>query len=166
MNLVNLLKAHQIGFRQKFIEVLARKNSCTPELAETEFKDFIDQYVDEKYMHIQKVIDRIIEIETPVFLNIRRDRMREDKCKICEGNEPNILTIEKKYGNNLEIFEFIEDRPEGALYQIIFHEEAEEKKLPLTAVINKGDLKKFWAGKTVDPAVYEHYIKKCLSISE
>lgn len=162
MNLNDLLVTHKICFRQKFLEVLARKNSRTEEEAETEFKDFIDQYVDEKYMHIQKVIDRIIEIETPVFLNIRRDRMREDKCKICEGNEPNILAIEKKYGNNLEIFEVIEDRPEGALYQIIFHEEAEEKKLPLTAVIYKGDIKKFWAGKTVDGAVYEQYIKKCI----
>jgi hypothetical protein len=162
MSLGELLKTHKIGFRKKFIEVLARKNSCTQEVAEAEFKDFIEHYVDEKYMHIQKVIDRIIEIETPVFLNIRRDRMREDKCKICEGNEPNILAIEKKYGNNLEIFEVIEDRPEGALYQIIFHEEAEEKKLPLTAVINKGELIKFWAGKTVDVAVYEQYIKKCL----
>src|SRR5450756_1056079 len=162
MNLGDLLVTHKIGFRQKFIEVLARKNSCTPEDAEAEFKDFIEQYVDEKYMHIQKVIDRIIEIETPVFLNIRRDRMREDKCKICEGNEPNIHAIEKKYGNNIEIFEVIEDRPEGALYQIIFHEEAEEKKLPLTAVIHKGELIKFWAGKTVDSTVYEQYIKKCL----
>jgi hypothetical protein len=146
----------------KFIEVLARKNSCTPEVAEAEFKVFIDQYVDEKYMHIHKVIDRIIEIEKPVFLNIRRDRMREDKCKICEGNESNFHAIEKKYGSKIDIFEVIEDRPEGALYQIIFHEEAEEKKLPLTAVINKGELIKFWAGKTVDPVVYEQYIKKCL----
>ena len=162
MNLGDLLVTHKIGFRQKFIEVLARKNSCTPEDAEAEFKDFIEQYVDEKYLHIQKVIDRIIEIEKTVFLNIRRDRMREDKCKICEGNEPNIHAIEKKYGNNIEIFEVIEDRPEGALYQIIFHEEAEEKKLPLTAVIHKGELIKFWAGKTVDSTVYEQYIKKCL----
>jgi hypothetical protein len=162
LNLTQLLSAHKESFKQKFIEALARKNSMTVDEARNDFKDFINKFVDEKYIHISKVIDRIIEIETPVFLNIRRDRMREDKCKICEGNEPNILAIEKKYGNNLEIFEVIEDRPEGALYQIIFHEEAEEKKLPLTAVINKGELIKFWAGKTVDVAVYEQYIKKCL----
>lgn len=162
MSLGELLKIHKFGFKQKFIEALAKKNSFTPEHAEEEFKDFIDQYVDEKYVHIQKVIDRIIEIEKPIILNIRRDRMREDRCKICEGNEPNIHAIDKKYGNRIEIFEIIEDRPEGALYQIIFHEEAEEKKLPLTAIINKGELIKFWAGKTVDGAVYEQYIKKCL----
>jgi hypothetical protein len=161
MSLSDLLKNHKIGFRKKFIDVLARKNSCSPEVAEVEFKDFIEQYVDEKYMHIKNVIDRIIEIEHPVFLNIRRSRLREDKCKICEGNEQNIQAIEKQYGNKIEIFEVIEDRPEGALYQIIFHEEAQEKKLPLTALIKKGKLIKFWAGKTVDTAVYEQYIKKC-----
>jgi len=57
--------------------------------------------------------------------------MREDKCKICEGNEPNNHAIEKKYGSKIEIFEVIEDRPEGALYQIIFHEDAEEKNFLL-----------------------------------
>jgi len=41
--------------------------------------------------------------------------------------------------------------------------EAEEKKLPLTAVINNGELLKFWAGKTVDANVYEIYINKCLA---
>jgi len=162
MSLGDLLKNHKIGFRQKFIDVMAKKNSCTKEEVEAEFKDFIEQYVDEKYVHIQKVIDRIFEIEKPVFLNIRRSRLREDKCKICEGNEPNIHVIEKKYSSKIEIFEVIEDRPEGGLYQIIFHEEAQEKKLPLTAVINKGELMKFWAGKTVGPAVYEQYIMKCL----
>lgn len=162
MNLTQLLSAHKESFKQKFIEALARKNSITVEEARTDFKDFIDQFVDEKYIWISKVIERINEIKKPVFINIRRDRMREDRCKICEGNEPNFHAIKKKYGDRIEIFEIIEDRPEGALYQIIFHEEAEEKKLPLTAVINKGELIKFWAGKTVDGAVYEQYIKKCL----
>lgn len=161
MSLGNLLTTHKIGFRQKFVEVLAGKNSCSKEEAEEEFKDFIEQFVDEKYMHIRKVIDRIIEIEKPVLLNIRRDRMREDKCRICESNEPNIYAIEKSYGDKIEIFEVIEDRLEGALYQIIFHEDAEEKKIPLTAVINKGEMIRFWAGKTVNSAVYERYIKKC-----
>jgi hypothetical protein len=162
LDLTQLLSAHKESFKQKFIEALARKNSMTVDEARKDFKDFIDQFVDEKYIKISKVIERIHEIEKPVFINIRRDRMREDRCKICEGNEPNFHAIEKKYGDRIEIFEIIEDRPEGALYQIIFHEEAEEKKLPLTAVINKGELIKFWAGKTVDGAVYEQYIKKCL----
>jgi len=162
MKLTQLLSEHKESFKQRFIEALARKNSMTVDKTRRDFKDFIDQFVDEKYVRISKVIERINEIEKPVFLNIRRDRMREDKCKICEGNEQNIHAIEKKYGNKIEIFEVVEDRPEGALYQIIFHEDAEEKKLPLTAMINKGELIKFWAGKTVDQAVYTQYIKKCL----
>ena len=162
MNLTQLLSAHKESFKQKFIEALARKNSMTVDGARNDFKDFIDQFVAEKYIQISRVVERINEIDRPVFLNIRRDRKREDRCKICEGNEPNFHAIDKKYGNRIEIFEIIEDRPEGALYQIIFHEEAEEKKLPLTALINKGELIKFWAGKTVDEAVYEQYIKKCL----
>ena len=162
MNLTELLSNHREAFRQKFIEALAKKNSLTREETAIEFKDFIEQYVDEKYKHAKRLVNRINEIEKPVFLNIRRDRMREDKCKICESNEPNVKAIEKEYGESVEFFEVIEDMPAGALYQVIFHEEAEEKKLPLTAVINRGEVLKFWAGKSVDAAVYRIYINKCL----
>ncbi len=162
MNLTQLLSNHKAVFRQKFAEALAKKKSLTTEQALTDYRDFIEQYVDEKYKPVEKVIERINEVRVPVFLNIRRDRMREDRCKICEGNEPNVRAIGKKYGDKIELFEVIEDRKEGALYQIIFHEEAEEKKLPLTAVINGGELLKFWAGKTVEASVYEMYIDKAL----
>ncbi len=162
MNLTQLLMNHKESFKQKFTQALAKKNSMTVEDVRTDFKDFIEQYVDEKYNPIMQVVLRINEIKTPVFLNIRRDRMREDKCKICESNEPNIRAIEEKYGNSIEIFEIVEDRPEGALYQIIFHEESEEKKLPLTGIIDSGDLIKFWAGKTVDAQVYERFFSKIL----
>jgi len=163
LNLAQLLSNHKATFRQKFIEALAKKYSLTFEQAMAEHKDYIEQYVDKKYRPVQQLVDRIIENKIPVFLNIRRDRMREDRCKICEANEPNVHALEEKYGDRIELFEVIEDRPEGALYQIIFHEEAEEKKLPLTAVINKGKILKFWAGKTVDASVYEMYINKCLA---
>jgi len=162
-NLIQLLAAHKESFIIKFIEALAKKNSMTVEQVKSDFRDFIEQYVDEKYCRISQVIERINEIERPVLLNIRRDRMREDKCKICEGNEPNVCAIEEKYGDKIEIFEVIEDRPEGALYQIIFQEEADEKKLPLTAIINNGEFIKFWAGKTVDASVYERYLNRFLT---
>ncbi len=42
MNFGDLLKARKRGFQQKFIEALARKNSCTAEQAESEFKNFIE----------------------------------------------------------------------------------------------------------------------------
>jgi len=160
--LSQLLSTHKESFKQKFVEALAKKNSMTVEEVRVDFKAFIEQFVDEKYSQVSQVVKRINEIEIPVFLNIRRDRMREDKCKICESNEANIKAIEETYGNRIEIFEVIEDRPEGVLYQIIFQEEGQEKKLPLTAIINKGEIIKYWAGKTVDAAVYERFINKYL----
>jgi hypothetical protein len=163
LNLNELLSKHKETFRQKFIEALAKKYSLTIEQAKVEYKDFIEQYTDEKYKHVTRVVERINEIKIPVFLNIRRDRMREDKCKLCESNEPNVRALEEKYGERIEIFEVIEDWLEGGLYQIIFNEEAEEKKLPLTAVINKGQLQKFWAGKAVEASVYEMHINKALA---
>lgn len=163
MNLTRLLSNHKKTFKQKFIEVLAKKHSLTPEEVEADYRDFIDHYVEEKYRPVEKLVESINKIKKSVFLNIRRDRMREDKCKICEANEPNVHEIEKKYGKKIELFEVIEDRHEGALYQIIFHEEAEEKKLPLTAIISNGELLKFWAGKAVEPKVYEMYINRSLA---
>ena len=162
MILSQLLSTHKESFKQKFVEALAKKNSMTVEEVRVDFKAFIEQFVDEKYSQVSQVVKRINEIEIPVFLNIRRDRMREDKCKICESNEANIKAVEETYGNRIEIFEVIEDRPEGVLYQIIFQEEGQEKKLPLTAIINKGEIIKYWAGKTVDAGVYERFINKYL----
>ncbi len=163
MDLVQLLANHKESFRQKFEEAIAKKNSMTVSQARSDFRDFIEHYIDEKYSPISSVVKRIGEIKIPVLLDIRRDRMRQDKCKICEGNELNIRTTGKKYGDRIEIFEIVEGRPEGALYQIIFHEEADEKKLPLTAIINNGNIIKFWAGKTVDAVVYERYLNELLA---
>jgi hypothetical protein len=160
MKLSEVLQSHKEKFRQKFIEALAKKNSLSMEETESEFKNFIEHYVEDRYRLLEQLVERINEIKKPVFLIIRRDRMREDRCKICESNEPNVREIEKKYGDRIELFEVVEDRHEGALYQIIFHEEAEEKKLPLTAVINNGDILKFWAGKTVDASVYEMFLNR------
>ncbi len=115
----------------------------------------------DKYKNVEELICRMTAAKRPILLSIRRDRGREDKCKLCEGNQPNIDEISKKYGDRIELIEIYEDKPEGgALYNIIFHEDAPEKKLPLTAVISRGEILKFWAGKTVESAVYERYIKK------
>lgn len=160
-NLTDLLSDHKEKFRKKLIEALAAKNSLTQEQVKAEYKDFIEQYIADKYENLEELMRRITAAEKPVLLSIRRDRAREDKCKLCEGNQPNIDEISKKYGDRIELIEIYEDKPEGgALYNIIFHEEAPEKKLPLTAVISRGEILKFWAGKTVEAAVYERYIKK------
>ncbi len=159
--LTQLLENHKEKFRQKLIEALGAKNSLTQEQVKVEHKDFIEQYITDKYENVDGLISRITGEEHPLLLSIRRDRAREDKCKLCEGNQPNIDEISKKYEDRIELIEIYEDKPEGgALYNIIFHEDAPEKKLPLTAVISRGEILKFWAGKTVESAVYERYIRK------
>ncbi len=163
MNFEELLTNHKKAYKQRLTDALAKKNSMTSEEAAIDFKDFIAQYVTDKYSVVTRVVKEINGIEIPVLLNIRRDRMREDKCRICESNEPNISAIGRKYGNRVKIFEVAEDKPEGALYQIIYYEEAKDKKLPLTAIINRGEIIKYWAGKTVDAIVYERYLNRILT---
>ncbi len=164
MTLAELLEVHKEKFRKKLIGAIADKNSLTQDEAAKEYKDFIVQYIADKYEPVEQLIDRINKIERPVLLNIRRSRTREDKCKLCEANQPNIDELAKKYGDRIEVIEVTEDKPDGgALYHIIFHEESKEKKLPLTAVINGGEILKFWAGKSVEPTVYEIYIRKIIS---
>ncbi len=163
IELSQLFSNHKEKFRQKLIEALAEKNSLTPEQVISDHKDFIEQYIAGRYETVEQLINRINLTRRPVLLNIRRDRTREDKCKLCEGNQPNIDAIAKKYEGKIDVIEIPEEKPEGGgLYHIIFHEESEEKKLPLTAVINRGEIMKFWAGKTVETAVYEIYIRKIL----
>ncbi|GFO98132.1 putative uncharacterized protein [groundwater metagenome] len=163
-NLTKLLSNHKEKFREKLIEALSTKNSLTKEQVIAEYKDFIEQFITDKYENVEELISRITAAERPVLLSIRRDRSREDKCKLCEENQSNIDEIAKKYGDRVEVIEIFEDKPEGgALYHIIFHEDAQEKKLPLTAVISRGEILKFWAGKTVESAVYERYLRKVLS---
>lgn len=163
MNLTELLVNHKKKFRQKLIEAIAKKNQLTHEQIEEDYQDFIQEFIEKKYREAELLIDRIKGSERPVLLSIRRSRSREDKCKICEANQPNIDEIAKKYGGRIAVIEAIEDNPDGSvLYHIIFHEEAEEKKVPLTALITGGEIVKFWAGKTVDAPVYERYIKKML----
>ena len=158
MDIKLLLQNHKEKFRTKLIEALATKNSLTPEQVISDHKDFIEQYILDKYENVDRIISKITEADRPILLSIRRDRLREDKCKLCEGNQPNIDEIMKKYGDSIEVIELNEDKPEGgALYHIIFHEDAQEKKLPLTAIISRGEILKFWAGKTVEAAVYERY---------
>lgn len=163
MDIKLLLQNHKEKFRTKLIEALVAKNSIAKEQVIAEHKDFIEQYIKDKYENVEELIGRITTTERPILLSIRRDRLREDKCKLCEGNQPNIDEITKKYGDSIEVIELFEDKPEGgALYHIIFNEDAEEKKLPLTAIISRGEILKFWAGKTVESAVYERYLKKVL----
>jgi len=82
MELTTLIETHRQNFRKKVVEVLAKKNSMSPEQVERELRDAVDRFVDERYEPVIKAAERIGAAEKPVLLNIRRDRAREDKCKI------------------------------------------------------------------------------------
>jgi len=161
MNLNTLLSNHKSQFRKKLVKALAEKNSLTVEQVESDLRDFIEQYISEKYTPPTQLIERINNIQRPVLLNIRRGREGEDFCRICHDNQPNVEEVARKYGDRIEVVEASVDKPEGgALYQIIFFEEAQDKMVPLTAVINKGEVLKFWAGVEVEPQEYEEYFDK------
>ena len=164
MNLNELLSNHKNLFRTKLVKLLAEKNSLTVEQVESDLQDFVEQFISEKYTAPSQLIERINNIQRPVLLNIRRGREEgEEFCKICHANQPNIDKVVEKYGDSIEMVETSVDKPDGAaLYQIIFHEEAENKMVPLTAVINKGEVLKFWAGVEVEPQEYEGYFDKLL----
>ena len=162
MNLNTLLSNHKSQFRTKLVKLLAEKNSLTVEQVESGLQDFVEQFLSEKYTAPTQLIERINNIQRPVILNIRRGREEgEDFCKICHANQPNVDKVVEKYGDSIEMVEASVDQPDGAaLYQIIFYEEAEDKMVPLTAVINKGEVLKFWAGVEVEPQEYEGYFDK------
>jgi len=61
-----------------------QKESMTIDQVKADFKDFINQYVDEKYGPVSKVVQRINEMES-CFPEYQARQMREDKCKICEA---------------------------------------------------------------------------------
>ncbi|HEY9247465.1 MAG TPA: hypothetical protein VIO11_11520, partial [Candidatus Methanoperedens sp.] len=74
MKLDLLLSNHKKIFRQKFIGALAKANSLTPEQAVSDYRDFIEQYIADKYESAEKLINSINKSGRPVLLNIRRDR--------------------------------------------------------------------------------------------
>jgi len=167
MNLNTLLSNHKFQFREKLVKALAEKNSLTVEQVESDLQDFIEQFVSEKYGPPAQLIERINNIRRPVLLNIRRGREGEEFCKICHANQPNIDSVVEKYGDSIEMVEVSVDKPDGAaLYHVIFHEEAENKMAPLTAVINKGEVLKFWAGAVVESEEYGKYFETVVNIDK
>lgn len=163
MNLKKILDDHKQSFRTQLVEFLALKHSITTDEVRSQFGDSIENMIVSKYAPLEQAAGAICASPIPVVLNIRRDRQREDACKICESNEPNIRALDEKYGDSISIFEITEDSPAGALYHVLFKGSPDEdRKLPLTAVIHNCDVKRVWSGKAVDVPVYSGLIKKAL----
>ncbi|MCL7412262.1 MAG: hypothetical protein M8353_01410 [ANME-2 cluster archaeon] len=163
MDLHEILHKHKESFQDKLLESLSQKHSMSTEEVMEQFGDNIKTLVNSKYSPLEQAVDDICAAKKPVLLNIRRDRQREDTCRICESNEPNIRALDEMHGNAISIFEISEDSAPGALYHVLFKGAPDEdKKLPLTAIIYNCDVKRVWAGKSVEPSVYTGLIRKAL----
>jgi hypothetical protein len=163
LNLQKILEEHRQSFKNRLVESLAAKHSISCDEVIVQFGDSVDNILESRYAPLKQVAEAICTIPKPVLLNIRRDRQREDTCKICQTNEANIQAVDEKYNDSISIFEISEDTPAGALYHVLFKGAPDEdKKLPLTAIIYNCDVKRVWAGKSVDSSVYASLIKKTL----
>ncbi|MCL7475396.1 MAG: hypothetical protein SCH39_04980 [Methanosarcinales archaeon] len=164
MNLREILQKHKESFQDKLLESLSQKHCIPTEKVMEQFGDNINILVNSKYAPLEQVTDDICNVKKPVLINIRRSRQREDKCKICESNEPNIQALDQMHGTTISIFEISEDSAAGSLYHVLFKGAPDEdKKLPLTAIIHNGDVKRVWAGKSVETSVYSGLIRKALA---
>ena len=122
-----------------------------------EHGDVIERYIQEKYKGVEQVVSKILGFKRPVVLNIRRDPCSDDVCMICERDQPNIEELQRLYGDRIVFYDIFDSSPEGALYHIIYQGEG-EKLLPLTAVIHKGEVKKYWSGRPVEIEEYCEYL--------
>jgi hypothetical protein len=158
-----MLDNHKKSFKDKIVESLVSQHSITTDEVIEQFNDNIERMIQSRYIPLEQAVDVICNVSQPLLLNLRRDRQREDTCKICESNEPNIKAVDKMFGDSICIFEISEESPAGALYHILFQGAPDEdQKLPLTVVIHNCDVKRVWAGKAVETSVYASLLKKAL----
>jgi len=157
MNLKTLVSQHQQAFKQKVVQAFAAKHSMSMEQVLKEHEDVIERYVQEKYKGVKQAVSKILEFKRPVMLCIRRDPCSEDVCMICERDQPHIEELQRLYGDRVGFCDIYDSLPEGALYHII-HQGEGEKLLPLTAVIHKGAVIKYWSGRPVEVEEYREYL--------
>jgi len=157
MYLKELVSQHQQAFRQKLVQVFAEKHSMSMEQVAEEHGEVIERYIQEKYKGVERAVSEIMEFQRPVVLSIRRDPCSEDVCMICERDQPNIEELRRLYDDRILFFDIYDSSPEAALYHII-HQGEGEKLLPLTAVIHKGEVKKYWSGRPVEVEEYREYL--------
>jgi len=158
MHLNDLVSQHQQAFKQKVVQAFAAKHSMSMERVVEEHEEVIERYVQEKYKGVERAVSKILGFKRPVVLSIRRDPCSDDICMICERDQPHIEELQRLYGNRIVFLDVYDSSPEGALYQII-HQGEGEKLLPLTAVIHKGEVKKYWSGRPVEVEEYQEYLE-------
>ena len=157
MYLKDLVSKHRAAFKQKVVQAFAAKHAMSCEQVAEMHGDVIERYVQEKYKGTEQTISKIMEFKRPIVLNIRRDPCSDDVCVICEQDQPNIEELRRLYGDGIVFCEIYDSSPAGALYHVI-HQGEGEKLLPLTAVIHKGEVKKYWSGRPVEVEEYREYL--------
>ena len=157
MYLKVLVSQHQQAFKQKVVQAFAAKHSMSMEQVVEEHEEVIERYVQEKYKGVERAVSKILGFKRPVVLSIRRDPCSDDICMICERDQPHIEELQRLYGNRIVFLDVYDSSPEGTLYHII-HQGEGEKLLPLTAVIHKGEVIKYWSGRPVEVEEYQEYL--------
>ncbi|MHC1610151.1 MAG: hypothetical protein ACXQTW_00870 [Candidatus Methanospirareceae archaeon] len=157
MRLKDLLARHQDELKQKVAQVLAEKYKMSAEQVLKKHGEVISRYIQGRYRDVERAVSTILESQRPVVLSIRRDPCSEEVCMICERDKPNIDELRELYGNRIVFFDLYDSSPEGALYHII-HQGEGEKLLPLTAVIHRGEVIKYWSGRPVEVEEYREYL--------
>lgn len=150
---------HQQTFKQKVAEALAAKYSMSIEQVLTKHEDVIERYVQERYQGVEQAVSRILSYKRPVVLSIRRDPCSGDVCWICERDQTHIEELRRLYGDQTDFYEIFDSSPEAAIYHVIYQSEG-EKLLPLTAVIYKGEVKKYWSGRSVEIEEYREFLDR------
>jgi hypothetical protein len=78
---------------------------------------------------------------------------------ICERDQSHIEELRRLYGDQTDFYEIFDNSPEAAIYHVISQSEG-EKLLPLTAVIYKGEVKKYWSGRPVEVEEYREFLDR------
>jgi hypothetical protein len=158
MHLNDLVSQHQHAFKQKVAQVFAEKYDMSIENVFEEHGEVIERYIQEKYKDVERAVSTILEFQRPVVLSIRRDPCSEEMCMICERDQPTIEELRQLYGDRIVFLDVFDSSPEGVLYHIIHRSGECEKLLPLTAVIHKGEVIKYWSGRPVEVGEYREYL--------
>ncbi len=159
MQLRDLVSEHQQIFKQKVVQMLAAKHGLSVENVLKRYDEVIMRYVQGKYQGIERAVSKILEFKRPVVMSIRRDPCSEDVCIICERDMPNIDELQQLYGDQIAFIDFYDSSPEGALYHIINRSSEGEKLLPLTAIVQNGEVLKYWSGRPVEVKEYREYLE-------
>ncbi len=157
MNLKACVYQHQQAFKHKVVEALAEKYSMSVEQVLDKNKEVLERYVRERYKGVMQAVSKIQEYKRPVVLSIRRDPCSDDVCSICKRDQPHIEELKRLYGDRADFYDIFDSSPEAAIYHVIYQNKG-EKLLPLTAIIYKSEVKKYWSGRPVELEQYRKYL--------